>query len=835
MSVKEVTQLRKAGKLKEAFMLAKQEFKEERNAWTAMSMFWVLRDMALNLFIPNNQLSMAQKCLDYMRLLLPEMIDESGIGEKALLYLSRQLQPNAALLENAAKLSKTDPTAAYLQVVEVLGNAADQQLDESQHEEWGWIIYRYLKANMETLESVQIRRLLHDYMLLSNERPSMLHSTILNFAMNFSKTHSDFVFFNFLMMWGINNFRKADFSDTQTDEFSIPSLISRICKTLIEHPAKLDVQTLIDSFEKPKQMTIIEHLRSAVFWKIMNQQKNGDTDEQLCVALENYAYRFASFPGSHWHSEILKLANRFIPETYGIRYFSLVRNWYGKGNFQHEDWQKNVMEEGKEYPSLVVKTAKRCFEVLKMNDSLRKDITQIEWLMSLYQAIYAQDSDDDWSIRIYATLCKWSGRREETIQIYKKLLFDMGEKYYLWSELAACTEEEENTIRIGLLLKALKLERNEDFLGNIHLELAEAWIHEDFGGNARIELDAYLQHRNEKGWSVSESYNHLKKVLENVADSKCNHFQTYIQQAEDFVYSDYEWKDFVLTERWTQNGVNRCSFSDGQSHSFVVKTKRFPYLNQAQLGEIWSWRCGSMKNTETIPLVTKKSPLKRWSLLSLQYGVVDYVNIEKKTLHIVTCDHRQVWGTMGNQAYQEGEWVRFRKYQKEYKNEKITRLVDLKKCSSEGIKNYMPSDVVIVDDVNEVKQLFHVYLHSQKLGGSIKHKETSLRPQIGDFLRINYYIKLSKDGNKYLKILDAIPTNETVEGVEGRIEGYLHLKYKDNNAQKEEPDYGFVNEYYVHKKLLTEYHITEDCKVTARIIRGTDQRWKVYDLIVLEE
>ena len=153
MSVKEVTQLRKAGKLKEAFMLAKQEFKEERNAWTAMSMFWVLRDMALNLFIPNNQLSMAQKCLDYMRLLLPEMIDESGIGEKALLYLSRQLQPNAALLENAAKLSKTDPTAAYLQVVEVLGNAADQQLDESQHEEWGWIIYRYLKANMETLES----------------------------------------------------------------------------------------------------------------------------------------------------------------------------------------------------------------------------------------------------------------------------------------------------------------------------------------------------------------------------------------------------------------------------------------------------------------------------------------------------------------------------------------------------------------------------------------------------------------------------------------------------------------------------------------------------------
>ena len=835
MSVKEVTQLRKAGKLKEALMLAKQDLDEERNAWTAMSMFWVLRDMAINLFIPNNQLSKAQKCLGDMRLLLPEMIDENGIGEKALIYLSRQLQPNAALLQNAAKLSKTDPTAAYLQVIEVLGNAADQQLDKSQHEEWGWIIYRYLKANMEILESVHIRRLLYNYIQLSNERPSMLHSAILNFAMNFSKTHSDFVFFKFLMMWGINNLRTADFSDTQTDDFSIPSLISRICKTLVEHPAKLDVQTLIDSFERSKQMTVIENLRSAVFWKVMNQQRNGDTDEQLCVALENYAHCFVSFPGSHWHSEILKLANRLIPEAYGIRYFALVRNWYGKGNFQHDDWQKNVTEEGKEYPSLAVKTAKRCFEVLKMNSSLRKDATQIEWLISLYKTIYEQDSNDDWSIRIYATLCKWSGRRQETIQIYKKLLLDMGDKYYLWSELAACTEEEENTVRIGLLLKALKLERNEDFLGNIHLELAEAWIHEGFGGNARKELDAYLQHRNEKGWNVSESYNRLIKVLDNVADERCNHSSTYIQQAEDFVYSDYEWKDFVLTEQWTQNGVDRCSFSDGQSHSFVVKTKRFPNLNQAQLGDIWSWRCGSTKNIEIIPLVTKKSPLKRWSLLPLQYGVVDYVNIEKKTLNIVTCDHRQVWGAMGNQAYKEGVWVRFREYQKEHKNEKTIRLVDLKKCSQEEIKTYMPSDVVIVDDVNEAKQLFHVYLHSQKLGGSVKYKETALRPQIGEFLRIDYYIKPAKDGNKYLKILDAIPTYETVEGVEARIEGHLHLKYKDNNVRKEEPDYAFVNEYYVHKKLLTEYHITEDCKVAARIIRGADQRWKVYELIVLED
>lgn len=49
MSVKEVTLLRKSGNLKEAYKMAIDDLKEDRNnPWAQMSLFWVLRDNVSN-------------------------------------------------------------------------------------------------------------------------------------------------------------------------------------------------------------------------------------------------------------------------------------------------------------------------------------------------------------------------------------------------------------------------------------------------------------------------------------------------------------------------------------------------------------------------------------------------------------------------------------------------------------------------------------------------------------------------------------------------------------------------------------------------------------------
>ena len=44
MSFKEVTALRKSGRLQEAYNMAKTDLEQEQSEWTYSAMFWVLSD-----------------------------------------------------------------------------------------------------------------------------------------------------------------------------------------------------------------------------------------------------------------------------------------------------------------------------------------------------------------------------------------------------------------------------------------------------------------------------------------------------------------------------------------------------------------------------------------------------------------------------------------------------------------------------------------------------------------------------------------------------------------------------------------------------------------------
>ncbi|MBQ0048933.1 MAG: hypothetical protein KBT12_01640 [Bacteroidales bacterium] len=71
----------------------------------------------------------------------------------------------------------------------------------------GWDIYKYLKQNtakdaVEPLTSEQARALLACYVKIPLERPSLLHSLILNVALWMANKYPDFKFGNFLYIWG---------------------------------------------------------------------------------------------------------------------------------------------------------------------------------------------------------------------------------------------------------------------------------------------------------------------------------------------------------------------------------------------------------------------------------------------------------------------------------------------------------------------------------------------------------------------------------------------------------------------------------------------------------
>lgn len=842
MSVQEVTSLRKAGKLNEAFDLARRELDEDPNEWTRMSLFWVLRDWAIKQYLPANKVNETRCCLEQMERLLPDMIDDNGAGKAACQHLHRLLLPNANEVENASDLSKTNPDEAYSKMVELFGKNAEK-LEDELHEKFGWVLYRYMKANSDQLTSVQIRCLLRDYMQLRNERPSLIHSTFLNYAVNFSKGHADFSFYKFFILWDAKNLRYEDYVEGWAENHKISSLTSRICKTIIESDVVFDVSGFVSKFERKD--TIIEDLRQAYFWKLMSLHKENKLDK-LFQDFAYYAENYSALGPSHWHSEILKIANRFMIDGNSSNFVPFMMKWDCQGNLRDEDWVKETNDEGKIFPSLAVKSAKKCYDILK---ATQKDLipnATLAWLKDLYEKVKEHDSDDDWSVRNYATICAWCGKVAEAITLYKSLLLHMGDKYYLWAELANLLPNN-SELEIGLLLKAKRLEKNEDFLGDIHLALASLWQKEGYGSIAQKELEAYATHRIEKGWGVSDKYRELQANTMSCANKMDKvDFNYYINIAEDFVYGEFDWIDFVVTDKWTLDKIEHCNLVDGGKNHLCIKTKRFPKLKNANIGDVIQFRCNIIEevnfgttyrmhrtiNEKKInPLVCRTTNKEAWSILPIKYGVIDYVNEQKKTLHIITQESKQIYFKFKEKAHPVDSFVKFREYEDLGKDEIRTCIANLEQCSSDEALRNMPNRVVVVDDVNNAKKLFHVVLGRGKISDVVRFDQTDIRPAIGDYLRITYCVKKNKEGKKRIKFLDIQTSEIGCNGVKDTVTGRLEVKYHDEYCNyNEEPDFAFVKDIYVHRSILKKYKITSDCDVIAKVVLGGDDKWKVYDL-----
>ena len=638
MSVSEVVSLRKAGRLEEAYEVAYRECSETPNECTYMSLFWVLHDFVKSGYAPDQN----GAYLDKMKELLPVMRDDNGFGARAYRNMRLILLPNAGVVMEAFELSKRVPDAAYQRISAFLGPGASP-LDDSLHEAAGWILYRYMKHAGGRLPSVKIRGLLRDYMMLHNARPSMLHSTVLNFALNFSKNNADFNFHKFFQMWGIGNLRQED---------------------------------------------------------------------------------------------------------------------YAKGEVG-----------GRVYPSLASKVAKKCFGIIKEIPRQSKSKDSLQWLKELYENVCRHEPDDDWAVRDYAAVCVWCDEADKAVALYRSLLSHLGNRYFLWAELA-CLMPDDTDLCIGFLLKAKEVERNEDFLGDVHLHLASLWLKKGCGAIAQKELEAYARHRKAKGWGMPGRYNTLKSTAD-AGGGEMPHvdYGGYVGRAEDFVFSDFDRIDFVVTKKWTAGGVGRCGFFDGKETYFSLKTNRFPILKRAKEGDIIQFRCrveadcgkeslsGTAAAKRVVPMMARKTDKAAWSILPVRFGVVDYVNKSKRVIHIITQDSAVAFLKYEAVPFPINSFVKFRQYDDVRKDGPRTCVVCAEPCLPEEALPHMPCNVFRVDNVNDGKSLFHMAMKVGGFGGIVHYGKTDLRPAVGDRLWVTYCVKKGKDGKIQMKFLDIRPAD----------------------------------------------------------------------------
>ena len=198
----EIYDLRRKGRLEEARQKAEELLRQDntdQDVWKAYA--WTLIDICKREQQQGN-IEGARQISDYLsRLRFNTTYDEfAETLIKKIQQLRLTVNPFYAQIQEAKELSQNGDNDRAWAILRQL--AVDSHLPKEAHESYGWTIYRHLRDHISILNSVEVRSLLRDYINLKNERPSNLHSQILNFALNYSKQDNKFKLVSFLRLWG---------------------------------------------------------------------------------------------------------------------------------------------------------------------------------------------------------------------------------------------------------------------------------------------------------------------------------------------------------------------------------------------------------------------------------------------------------------------------------------------------------------------------------------------------------------------------------------------------------------------------------------------------------
>ena len=196
--VSEIYRLRKDGQIEDAYKKSVDLYESNKdNIDVKKALAWVLVSLCEKL-VGNNDLASAKEKFDLL-----DSLNMQG-GDKYSDILVRKIDFYRRMLSVWGRLNKMSRDGlerdAYC---EARALVSSNMLQEDAMT-YGWILYRFLKKEMNSIPIAEMERILLEYMLLPIERPSLLHSCILMLAENYKgdKKNDSFDFLTFVNTWG---------------------------------------------------------------------------------------------------------------------------------------------------------------------------------------------------------------------------------------------------------------------------------------------------------------------------------------------------------------------------------------------------------------------------------------------------------------------------------------------------------------------------------------------------------------------------------------------------------------------------------------------------------
>ena len=779
-SSQKVFQLRKENNLQAAYNLAIKLYSETPNDGWVQKAYAWVLIDIVKLELIGN---LDNACAFYEQLLAIKFVENDEIITKQISYLRPKLDIQYQEISKLEVLSKNQN---HVDAINGFINLYSQgKLVKQHHESFGWAIYRYLKAFDGKLTNDNVENLLFNYLSLENPRPELVHSMILQYAIFYSNKTPSFNIYDFFQQWNPAFIREEDQKEDTKDGKTYPSLLSKLLRGFVKKNFVIDVESIqkaINSFQSHNSFSGFGRVRV-----------NG------CVVIEIVREScFWELIQLHKSNDYNGLWNKF--DIYINNYVS----------FGESEWHSKILEVAERY--MQETNAWRFSDFFKKwnfnnfrasdwqeqknGDFLNKALAlkSLKRIFEIAKLPNNQDKDFSWVLPIFELAFTQAESDVWLKREYAILLGLSGQK----EEAISLYKK----VILELSDKSYAWHELSTLVGQ-DMELAISMLckailiekDESYLGKVRLELARHLISKD----MLTEAKFELNKYIENVNSKGW-------KTSDDFS---------ILNENLSVVSVNKTANNLDFYHQNIAKVDDFIYSEipwvDLMLFDKWDADNGKTR--------------------------LAFTNLNNTELVINSHKFKLIKHTNVNDIFQ------FKLHHDEVNKKYIALKVQKSNITKADFISNAPESVAVIDHINPKKELFHYVINSNS-DGIVKFSNTTIRPEVGHFIKIKYFKTHNKKTKGYkMNFISIEPTNEIKTSLVKSLTGRITLKYKFDGRTHDyesvvntipeidtnKPDFGFVADYYVPKFMLNKQSIYQDCEVAVRVLFN-GEKWSVFDL-----
>lgn len=245
-SSKEIFALRKVGAIDEAYELVKALMATGTDdTWDIKACAWCLIDLVKR----ESKIEGSSRLAEFQQQLFSLKLDPNDeLLQKQLHLLQSLYSPRGKLIAQAKASSKENQHDKALELYRKIFTQPVE--DQYVHMDYGWTLYRVAKSCWDVganHNATQVKRYLNEYFRLNIEKPSLLHTCILQLAKNLAR-EQQLRIAPFFKLWG-NHFREEDYL-TSTDKHgkSYPCLAESVLQMAGKEAIRSHDRELIEYF-----------------------------------------------------------------------------------------------------------------------------------------------------------------------------------------------------------------------------------------------------------------------------------------------------------------------------------------------------------------------------------------------------------------------------------------------------------------------------------------------------------------------------------------------------------------------------------------------------------